>query len=93
MEISHFILSDQAQWSGGAFVGEVIDRTGAPTLVTTAVPFSIDGATVKLSVPLASLGNLSSFGWNAATRPLPPAAYLDFAPDGGTAAGLATWTR
>lgn len=83
----------RVRWSGGAFVGEVIDRTGAPTLVTTAVAFSIDGATVKVFVPLALLGNALSFGWNAATRPQPPAAYLDFAPDGGTATDLATWAQ
>jgi hypothetical protein len=82
----------RVRWSGGAFVGEVINRTGAPTLITTAVPFSIDGATVKVFVPLATLGNPSSFGWTAATRPQPPAPYLDFAPDGGSATDLATWT-
>lgn len=81
----------RVRWSGGAFVGEVIDRTGA-SLVTTPATFSIDGSTVKVFVPLALLGNPSSFGWNAATRPQPPAAYLDFAPDGGSATDLATWT-
>lgn len=81
----------RVRWNGVAFFGEVVDRTGAPTLITTPVPFSIDGATVKLVVELGTLGNPSSFGWNAATRPQPPAAYLDFAPDGGVQ--LATWTK
>jgi hypothetical protein len=86
----------RVRWSGVEFFGEVVDRTGAPTLVSTPVSFSIDGATVKLFVPLSLLGNPSSFGWNAATRPFPPPPlppYLDFAPDGGTAADLVTWTQ
>lgn len=81
----------RVRWDGNEFVGEVIDRTGANP--PAPVPFSIDGVTVKLFVPLATLGNASSFGWNAATRPLtsPPSPYLDFAPDGGVQ--LATWTH
>jgi hypothetical protein len=79
----------RVRWQDGAFAGEVIDRTGPPP---QPVSFSIDGATVKLSVPLSLLGNSSSFGWNAATRPQPPANYLDFAPNGGTVADLVTWT-
>jgi hypothetical protein len=78
-------------WSGGAFVGQVVNRT---TGVITAIPFSIDGRTVKVFAPLDTLGNPSSFGWNAATRPgFPPVAYVDFAPDGGSATDLATWTQ
>jgi hypothetical protein len=68
--------------------------TGAPP---TLIPFSIDGTTVKALVPLELLGNPLSFGWNAATRPLPPAAYLDIAPNGcdpsPVPCGLATWTQ
>ena len=82
----------RVMWSNGAFVGQVVNRaTGA----ITSVDFSIDGPTVKVFVPLATLGNPSSFGWNAATRPgLPPTPFVDFAPD---AAGqfdfstIATW--
>ena len=53
-------------------VGQVVDRTplltgGAP--VITPVPFSIDGRTVKVFLPLQTLGNPSTFGWNAATGP------------------------
>lgn len=84
----------RVRWSGGAFAGEVIDRTPllrGGALITTPLPFSIDDSTVKLSVPLGALGNPSSFGWNAATRPLPPAAYLDFAPDDGIE--LLTWRQ
>jgi hypothetical protein len=84
----------RVRWSGGAFVGEVVDRTPLLTggaAITTPIPFSIDGTTVKVFAQLEMLGNPSSFGWNAATRPLPPAAYLDFAPDGGIE--LATWTQ
>ncbi len=83
--------------SDGAFVGQVVNRTGAPALIVTPVPFSIDGTTVKAFVPLGLLGNPSRFGWNAATRPLPPAAYLDIAPDGcdpsPVPCGLATWAQ
>ena len=84
-------------WSSGAFVGQVVDRTplltgGVPSI--TPIPFSIDGRTVKVFAPLETLGNPSSFGWNAATRPgFPPVAYVDFAPDGGLATDLATWTQ
>jgi hypothetical protein len=84
----------RVRWSGGAFVGEVIDRTPllrGGALITTPIPFSIDGATVKVFAQLGILGNPSSFGWNGATRPLPPAAYLDFAPDDGIE--LRTWTQ
>jgi hypothetical protein len=86
----------RVRWFTGAFVGQVIDRTplltgGAP--IITAVPFSIDGRTVKVFVPLSTLGNPSTFGWNAATRPGATVPYVDFAPDGGSASDLATWTR
>lgn len=81
-------------WSNGALVGQVVNRT---TGAITPVPFSTNGKTVKVSAPLATLGNPSSFGWNAATRPgFPPVPYADFAPD---AAGptdfstLATWEQ
>lgn len=81
-------------WSNGAFVGQVVNRT---TGAITNVPFSIDGTTVKVFVPLATLGNPSSFGWNAATRLSPPAGYLDIAPDGcdpsPVPCGLATWAQ
>jgi hypothetical protein len=75
----------------GAFVGEVVNRTplpGGPAIITP-VPFSIDGRTVKVFVPLELLGNPSSFGWNAAARPGATVPYVDFAPD----SGLATWTQ
>lgn len=90
----------RVRWTGSAFRGEVVDRTplpsGPPTI--TPIPFSIDGQTVKLFAELTLLGNPLSFRWNAATRPSPPAAYLDFAPDGGcdpspVGCGLATWTQ
>ena len=82
------------RWVNGAFVGQVINRTplltgGAP--IITLVPFSIDGTTVKVLVDLQTLGNPTSFGWNASTRPGPAAPYADFAPDGGVI--LATWTQ
>jgi hypothetical protein len=60
---------------------------GAP--IITAVPFSIDGRTVKVFAHLGTLGNPSSFKWNAATRPGVAVNYVDFAPD----SGLVSWTR
>ena len=80
----------RVRWISGAFVGQVIDRTplltgGAP--IITAVPFSIHGRTVKMFAQLEVLGNPSTFGWNAATRPGVAANYVDFAPD----SGLVTW--
>ena len=84
----------RVRWFNGAFEGHVVDRT---TGVATPIEFSIDGATVKAFVDLDTLGNPTSFGWNAATRPLPPAAYLDIAPDGcdpsPVPCGLATWAQ
>lgn len=85
----------RVRWSGGVFAGDVVDRTplltgGLP--ISTPIPFSIDGRTVKAFVQLEMLGDPSSFGWNAATRPF-PLPYLDFAPDGGLATDLATWTE
>ena len=78
-------------WASGVFVGQVVNRTNG---VITPIPFSIDDNTVKMFAPLDTLGNPSSFGWNAATRPgFPPVAYVDFAPDGGLATDLATWTQ
>lgn len=82
----------RVRWFNGAFVGQVVDRTGAAPVVTP-VRFSIYGRTVKVFVPLATLGDPSSFGWNAATRPGATVPYVDFAPDGGSAADLATWTK
>lgn len=82
----------RVRWFNGVFVGQVVNRTGAVP-ITTAVPFRIDGHTVKVFVPLASLGDPSSFGWNAATRPGATPPYVDFAPDGGLATDLATWTK
>jgi hypothetical protein len=86
----------RVRWFNGAFVGQVVDRTplltgGAP--VITPIPFSIDGRTVKVFAQLEMLGNPSSFGWNAATRPGATVPYVDFAPDGGLATDLATWTQ
>ena len=86
----------RVRWFNGAFVGEVVDRTplltgGAP--IITPIPFSIDGRMVKVFVPLELLGNPSSFGWNAAARPGATVPYVDFAPDGGLATDLATWTQ
>ncbi len=82
----------RVRWISGAFVGQVVDRTplltgGAP--IITAVPFSIDGRTVKVFAHLGTLGNPSSFKWNAATRPGVAVNYVDFAPD----SGLVPWTR
>jgi hypothetical protein len=82
----------RVRWFNGAFVGQVVDRTpaltgGAP--IITSVPFSIDGRTVKVVVPLSTLGSPSTFGWNAATRPGATVPYVDFAPD----TGLATWAQ
>lgn len=89
----------RVQWFNGAFVGQVVDRTplltgGAP--IITPVPFSIDGRTVKVFVPLETLGNPTSFGWNAATRPGVTVPYVDFAPDAQNQfdfSTLATWTQ
>jgi hypothetical protein len=89
----------RVRWTGVEFVGEVVDRTPLPgsAPIFTPIPFSIDGRTVKVFAQLETLGNPSSFGWNAATRPAPsppsPAGYVDFAPDGGLATDLATWTQ
>ncbi len=83
-------------WSNGAFVGQVVDRTTTPPTITS-IPFSIDGRTVKVFAQLALLGNPSSFGWNAATRPgFPPVPYVDFAPDAQDQfdfSTLATWAQ
>jgi len=80
----------RVRWFNGAFVGQVVNRiTGVPT----SIPFSIDGRTVKVFAPLATLGNPTSFEWNAATRPGATVPYVDFAPDGGLVADLATWTQ
>ncbi len=84
----------RVRWFNGAFVGEVVNRIplltgGAATF--TRVPFSIDGRTLKVFVALQLLGNPSTFGWNAATRPGATVPYTDFAPDLGL--GLATWVR
>ena len=82
----------RVRWFNGAFVGQVVDRTPLLTggaQVITPVPFSIDGRTVKVFVPLQTLGNPSTFGWNAATRPGVTVPNVDFAPD----SGLATWTQ
>jgi len=78
------------RWVNGAFVGQVVNRTTTPPTVTL-VPFSIDGAKVKVFVDLDTLDNPTSFGWNASTRPGPTAPYADFAPDGGVA--LAAWAQ
>jgi hypothetical protein len=82
----------RVRWFNGAFVGQLVDRTplltGGATVITP-VPFSIDGRTVKVFVPLQTLGNPSTFGWNAATRPGVTVANVDFAPN----SGLATWTQ
>jgi hypothetical protein len=82
----------RVRWFNGAFVGEVVNRipllTGG-TPIITPVPFSIDGVTVKVFVPLQLLGNPTSFEWNAATRPGATVAYVDFAPD----IGLVNWAR
>ena len=82
----------RVRWFGGVFAGQVVNRTplltgGAP--IVAPVPFSIDGRTVKVFVPLELLGNPSSFGWNAAARLGATGPYVDFAPDNG----LATWTQ
>jgi len=82
----------RVRWFNGAFVGQVVDRTPLLTLGTpiiTSIPFSIHGRTVKAFAPLETLGNPSSFGWNAATRPGATVAYVDFAPD----SELATWAQ
>lgn len=78
----------RVRWFNGAFVGQVVDRTGGAPIITS-IPFHIDGRTVKALVQLEMLGNPSSFGWNAATRPGLTVPYVDFAPDGV----LATWAQ
>jgi hypothetical protein len=81
----------RVRWTiSGGFVGQVVNRT---TGAITPVPFSIDGPTVKVFVPLDTLGNPASFGWNAAARLGATGPYVDFAPDGGLATDLATWTQ
>lgn len=82
----------RVRWFNGVFVGQVVDRTGV-TPVASSVPFRIDGRTLKVFVPLDALGDPSSFGWNAATRPGATVPYVDFAPDGGLATDLASWTK
>ncbi|MBI2815822.1 MAG: hypothetical protein HYX72_02665 [Acidobacteria bacterium] len=89
----------RVRWVNGAFVGEVVDRTplltgGAP--IITSIPFLIAGRTVIASVELQLLGNPSSFGWNAATRPGATVPYVDFAPDAANQfdfSTLATWAQ
>ena len=76
----------------GVFDAHLVNRTTTPPTVTP-IPFSVDGSTIEASVDLGLLGNPSSFGWNAATRPGTAVPYQDFAPDGGTAADLVTWSR
>jgi hypothetical protein len=81
----------RVRWFNGAFVGQVVNRIpistgGAP--IVTSVSFKIDGRTVKVFVDLEALGDPSSFGWNAATRPGATVPYADFAPD----VGLLTWS-
>jgi len=74
----------RVRWVDGAFVGQVVNRTpiaSGRAPIVTGVPSSVDGATVKLWVDPALLGNPSSFGWNASTRPGLNVAYADFAPN------------
>src|SRR5687767_2163332 len=80
----------RVRWAAGAFDAHVVNRT---TGAATQIPFRIAGSTVQASVDLGLLGNPSSFGWNAATRPGATVPYEDFAPDGGTAADLVTWSQ
>ena len=82
----------RVRWFNGLFVGQVVNRTplltgGAP--IITAVPFSIDENTTKMFAQLGTLGNPSTFGWNAATRPGATVPYVDFAPN----SGLVTWIQ
>ncbi|MBI2869435.1 MAG: hypothetical protein HYX96_06385 [Chloroflexi bacterium] len=65
-------------WDGTAFTAFLFDRR---TTITTYVPFSIDGASVKVSVDLPLIGDPSSFDWIAATKVLP--GTPDSAPDSG----------
>jgi hypothetical protein len=89
----------RVRWFNGAFVGQVINRTPLLTsgaLIITSIPFSIDGRTVKAFVQQELLGNPSSFGWNAATRPGATVPYVDFAPDAQDqfdSSNLAPWTQ
>lgn len=86
----------RVRWVNGAFVGQVVNRTAAPTLTITSVPFSVDGATVKVFVDPTTLGNPASFHWNASTRPGATVPYVDFAPDASgptDSSTLATWTQ
>lgn len=82
----------RVRWFNGVLAGQVVNRipiaTGGAPVVTT-VPFRVLGTTARVVVDLATLGNPSSFGWNAATRPGVTVPYADFAPD----AGLLTWTK
>jgi hypothetical protein len=68
----------------GEFIGRLVH---GPTLAETAIPFSVDGATVKLFVDLAAIGSPSSFSWRADSRIAPrPAPRTDSTPN-------VTWTR
>jgi hypothetical protein len=82
-------------WNGSSFVGQLLHRFttgtgGVGTAVTGGVPFEIRGGTVRLRVDPTLLGNPSTFGWNAATRPSTSVPYSDFAP--GCLTCLVAWT-
>ena len=80
----------RVRWANGAFDAHLVNRT---TGAAAPIPFRIAGTTVHASVDLGLLGNPSSFGWNASTRPGTTVPYEDFSPDGGTAADLVTWSQ
>jgi hypothetical protein len=85
------------EWDGTQFTGLVYDRRPLLTggaMVVTPVPFTIEGARIKLFVVASLLGDQSTFGWAAGTvtrHVLGSEGYqtLDLAPD----AGLVNWPQ
>ncbi len=71
-------------WNGDTFVGFLYNRI---TTVTTTIPFSIDGVSIKAFVDISLIGDPSSFSWIALTKVQP--GIPDFAPD----TGWTTWHR
>jgi hypothetical protein len=96
----------QTRWDGTRFSGQLIDRravgAGVPASAEPFVP-TVEGASIRMSVPAESLGSPGWFLWSVFTEELdtsdalemlaargPAAAHhVDAAPDGGVAAPLA----
>lgn len=82
----------RVRWFNGTFGAQVIDRTPllsgrSPAIYSVA--FSVGGPTIKVSVPLALLGDPATVQWNASARPGQTVPYADFAPD----TALAVWQQ